>query len=310
MASVLVTGGAGFIGGTIVRRLLADGHQVRVLDNLSTGRQENLDGLDVEFVRGDIRDESACRLACHKVERVIHQAALISVPQSVEDPHLAAEINIVGSINVFRQAIESGATRIVYASSCAVYGEADAEYIDEATPPKPLSPYAATKLADEAIAESFAHCYGAAFVGLRYFNVFGPRQDPKSPYAAAIPSFLSRVLSRRAPVIHGDGLQTRDFVFVEDVARANVMAAFADLPGNEIFNIARGDSTSILDLANLLIELAGGTAGPEFEAARVGDIRNSRASVARARERLGFSAEFSVREGLAQTVDWYRGLIR
>jgi len=302
----LVTGGAGFIGSHIVRELVRREKQVRVLDNLSTGKLENIRGLQgVEFIRGDIRDEAACASACEGVEYVLHQAAFISVPKSIEEPLTTNEINVNGTLNLLEAAKDREVKRFVYAGTCAVYGNGK-ESLSEGHPIRPLSPYAATKSACELFAEVFTHCFGLASVGLRYFNVFGPRQDPGSEYAAVIPKFIAGLAAGKPPLIHGDGLQTRDFIFIDDVVSANLLACTTPLTGHNLINVGSGKSTSVNELADHLIELFGSDLRPSHGPERPGDIRHSGADIGRMKKLLGFVPEARIREGLKKTVRWFR----
>lgn len=309
-AHYLVTGGAGFIGSTIVRQLLTEhpGSRIRVLDNFSTGRRENLEDLadSIEVIEGDLRDEEVVRAAVAGVDYVIHQAAQISVPRSMEAPEETDDINTRGTLRLLQAARLAGVRRAVIASTCAVYGDNPALPLDERSETRPLSPYAASKLATEGYASVFSRSYGLPVVVLRYFNVYGPRQDPASPYAAAIPIFTSRLLAGRRPTVFGDGLQSRDFVFVEDVARANLRALDERVPGGEIFNVGSGRSVSVLELLETLNEALGTALEPEFAPPRAGDIRHSSAVVRKANEQLMWKAQVQLAEGLRRTADWFR----
>ena len=311
----LVTGGAGFIGGHIARRLSSE-HQVRVFDNLSSGKLQNLEGVDAELVRGDVRDLDALTEACRGVEAIFHLAAQISVAASMEDPAETVAVNTQGVLNVLEAAKRQKVGALVFSSSAAIYGDDPTLPKREAMVPSPKSPYAVSKLDGEYYLQVFARDYGIRAVSLRYFNVFGPRQDPKSQYAAAIPAFISRALAGEPITIYGDGGQTRDFVFVEDVARANLMAAGV-LPGtgtglpddSPVFNVGGGTAISILELAQKIVRMAGSSSrighGPE----RPGDVRHSRADVSRIRDALGFRAETALDEGLERTVAYFRDLV-
>lgn len=296
---LLVTGGAGFIGHHTVRRLVGDGHAVRVLDDLSTGRRERLDGLDVDWHLGSITDPATVASAMEGVTHVLHLAARVSVPESFADPLAYDAVNVRGFLHVALACAASGA-RLVYASSCAVYGSRPGLPKSEDDPLQPESPYAATKLANEAYAAALAP-RGLDSVGLRYFNVFGPGQDPEGPYGAVLPKFVSRALAGAPLGIHGDGQQGRDFVAVEDVARANVAALAADTPGALVCNVGTGRMLSIGQLADVVeaeVAAVGRTHGP----AREGDVRFSRADVSRARRALGWEATADFGEALAATV--------
>lgn len=306
MPTALVTGGAGFIGSHLVRRLEAQAWSVRVLDDLSTGSRANLDGTRAELVLGDIRDLSAVQRAVHDMQFVFHLAAMISVPESMAHPAECYRSNVLGSLHVLQAAHAAGVRRVVLSSSCAVYGDAGAP-VDESAPTAPISPYAASKLAMEQAARMMSAAFGLPTVCLRYFNVYGPRQAPDSPYAAAIPTFLSSMLAGNAPVIHGDGRQTRDFVFVGDVAHANLLAAEAEIEPGDIFNIGSGRSVTIADLVQTLNILIPGIPAPSFGPGRAGDIRLSAGRIERARQALGYRPETALPDGLAVTVEWARG---
>jgi nucleoside-diphosphate-sugar epimerase len=306
IGKALVTGGAGFIGSHVVRALLDAGAEVRVLDNFSTGARENLEGLDVEVRVGDIRDAEACGRACEGVDVAFHLAAYISVPGSVADPVLADSINVTGAMNVLLAARDRGARRLVFSSSAAVYGDTPIVPTPEDTLPKPLSPYGLEKLYGEHLARLFFELYGLETVCLRYFNVYGPRQNPRSEYAAVIPKFIERLLAGQTPTIYGDGGQTRDFLFVEDVARANLLAAEAQGVAGEVFNVAGGSAISVNELAEALARAVGSSRAAEHGPARAGDIRHSCADTSKARRRLGFEPRFGLADGLARTVAFVR----
>jgi len=303
----LVTGGAGFIGSHLVDALLARGDRVRVLDNFSTGRRVNLPPREgLELLEGDIRDAETCRRAVSRCDGVFHQAALGSVPRSVADPATTHAVNATGTLNVFLAAKEAGIRRVVYASSSSVYG-------DDANLPKreervglPLSPYAASKRSSELAAAAFARCYAMELVGLRYFNVYGPRQDPDSPYAAVIPLFIRSALSGEAAVIHGDGEQTRDFTFVTDIVTANVAAMERDTGASPVFNIGAGGRTSVNELWETICGIVGTRRQARHGSPRPGDVRDSIADISRARAVLGYEPCYRIRDGLAATVESYR----
>ena len=301
---VLVTGGAGFIGSHVADRLVAAGREVRVLDNFSSGRRENLDGAarDAEIVAADVRDADALRAAAAGCDAVIHHAALVSVPASIADPLASHEINARGTLNVLLAAREAGAGRFVFASSAAIYGPAAEPPNREDAAPAPISPYGADKLAGEAYCSAMWGAFGLETVVLRYFNVFGPRQDPGSEYAAVIPRFAQAFHARRPPTIYGDGEQSRDFVFVEDVARANLLALEAPAAGL-VANIARGEAVTLNRVVAELRDLTGRDLDPVHEDPRPGDIRHSAAAVAVAERDLGFRPERSLGEGLRAVLD-------
>lgn len=306
--SVLVSGGAGFIGSHLVHRLVREGARVRVLDNLSTGSVANLSGLEsrLDLQEGDIRNAVACRNACRGVEAVFHLAAFISVPGSVQDPVTADAVNIGGTLNMLLAARDAGARRFVFSSSAAVYGDAEVVPTPETALPTPLSPYGLEKLYGEHMCRLFTSLYGMEAVALRYFNVFGPRQNPRSEYAAVVPRFITLLLDGARPVIFGDGAQTRDFLHVEDVARANLLAATRPDVAGLALNVAGGEATSVNAIYDAIARAAGVDAPPERGPERPGDIKHSRADTTRARERLGFVPERTVARGLAETVAWYR----
>lgn len=303
----LVTGGAGFIGSNIVDHLLDAGKRVRVLDNFSTGRRENLEGLAdaVELIEGDIRDFDTVARAVSGCGCVLHQAALPSVVRSIDDPLTAHQVNVGGTLNVLLAARDAGVGRVVYASSSSVYGDSPALPKQEDMAPRPLSPYAVGKLVGEYYCAVFSRLYGLSCVALRYFNVFGPRQDPRSQYAAVIPNFFNALCGGGEPVIDGDGNQSRDFTFVKNVAEANLLACEAALPGGEVMNIARGEAVSINDLLRLMQEVLGVSATPRHGNPRPGDVRHSLADITRAREKLGFTPSVSLKDGLRCAAAYY-----
>lgn len=301
----MVTGGAGFIGSHISAGLLAAGHEVRVFDNLSSGYERNLAGLDVEFVKGDIRDPGALERAVRGVECVFHQAAMVSVPESVEKPVENNEINVTGTLNVLLAARDAGVRRVMLASSAAVYGNEPTLPKREDMRPEPASPYALGKIAGEYYQRVFAELYGLETVSLRYFNVFGPRQDPSSMYSGVISKFVDVLGSGGTPTVFGDGGQTRDFVFVEDVARANLLAMDSQKVGQgEAINVASGRRTSLLDLIEVLGRIFGREAKPGFAETRAGDVRHSAADISRAGQLLDYKPAFTLEEGLRQLVEY------
>ncbi len=311
-ARFLVTGGAGFIGSNIVEHLLQAGAEVRVLDNFFSGRRVNLDdvraatGKDPEIVTADVRDAQAVREAMRGIDYVLHQAAIPSVPRSVADPESTHEVNISGSLNVLLAARDAKVKRAVVASSSSVYGETPTLPKIEDMALDPLSPYAVSKLATETYAKVFHGIYGLPTVALRYFNVFGPRQDPASQYAAAIPNFVTAALAGRPLKIYGDGEQTRDFTYVTNVVRANVGSCFVDAATGQIMNIAGGRKITINTLAEKIIQLAGSASKIVHEPERRGDIKHSLASVERAGAILGYNRIVGLDEGLERTIAWYR----
>ncbi len=312
MRSCLVTGGAGFIGSHLAEELVRRGFNVRVLDNFSTGKRENLFSIreKIELVEGDIRDLGMCRTAVKGMDHVFHQAALVSVPLSIEDPFLVNDVNVGGTLNLLWTAREAGVKKLVFASSTSVYGDNPELPKKEEMSGIPLSPYALSKWIGEKYCQAFSLIYGLPTVCLRYFNVFGPRQDPQSPYAAAIPVFITKMLRGERPVIFGDGEQTRDFVFVLDAVEANILAAEAEGVSGEIFNIASAESRSVKALVSGINDVLGKTFEPVHEPARPGDIRYSSADIQKARGRLNYRPRSDLRGGLEKTIAWFQEMRR
>jgi nucleoside-diphosphate-sugar epimerase len=308
MAKYLVTGGAGFIGSHIAETLVGRGETVRVLDNLSTGKKENLASVAdrVEFVEGDIRDAETCRRAVDGMDYVLHQAALPSVPRSVEEPLLTNAINITGTLNMMLAARDAGVRSFVQASSSSVYGDDTAPEKVEGREGKPLSPYAISKLVNEKYAQVFHDLFGFRAISLRYFNVFGPRQDPFSQYAAVIPLFITLVLKGESPTIFGDGEQSRDFTYIDNIVQGNILAATSGQGGGEAFNVACGERLTV----NALLAAVNGVLGTSVKAVhaepRPGDIKHSTADFGKARRVLGFEPRVPFLEGLRRTVEWYK----
>jgi nucleoside-diphosphate-sugar epimerase len=300
----LVTGGAGFIGSHLVEELVARGARVRVLDNFSSGRWENLASVAdaVEIIEGDVTDLQAVLGASRGVEYVLHHAAIASVARSVQDPIETQRVNVEGTLNVLLGARQAGVKRFVFASSAAVYGDAARLPLTEETPQRSLSPYAASKSAGEAYVQAFAASFGLPGVSLRYFNVYGPRQDPASPYSGVITKFVTALQNGQAPTIFGDGLQTRDFVYVRDVVRANLLACACEEAVGQVFNVASGRQTGILQLAHMLGEVLGRPMEPRFAAPLVGEVRHSRADVSRSREVMDWQVQVDLPTGLALTL--------
>lgn len=300
MATCLITGGAGFIGSHLVEALLGQGHQVRVLDNLSTGRLAHLSSVidQIEFIQGDIRAEEAVQKAAAGMEMIFHLAAMVSVPESMARPVEAELINTVGTLNVLQAAQAAGVRRLVLSSTCAIYGDEPTLPKTEATPPQPKSPYAISKLAAEQYCRLFYEAFGLETVILRYFNVFGPRQDPSSPYSGVISVFANRLAQGLIPTIFGDGQQTRDFVYVGDVVQANLLAAAALQAPGQLLNIGTGRQTTIKQLFEDLCYLLEVEARPNYGPARPGDVIHSCADPSRAQALLGWSAQVDLREGL------------
>jgi UDP-glucose 4-epimerase len=304
---VLVTGGAGFIGSHIVEELLRRGAFVRVLDNFSSGKRENLESFqgDLEIQEGDLRDAQAIKAATRAVELVFHLAAFISVPQSMLEPEDCFATNVTGTTMLLEAARQAGVRKVVLSSSTAVYGDTDKFPTDEQTPLKPLSPYALSKQVNELYARLYTQTYSLPVVALRYFNVYGPRQNPNSAYAAAISIFAQRLVNGEPITIYGDGKQSRDFIFVKDVVRANLQAAESEAAG-EAFNICTGHETTLLDLLEELSEVSSHQPEVRFEAPRPGDIYRSLGNPEKAAAALGFRAGISLADGLAQTVEWMK----
>jgi UDP-glucose 4-epimerase len=304
----LVTGGAGFIGSNIVRALLERGDAVRVLDNLSTGRPANLADVvdDIELFKADLRDANAVQKAVQGVEAVFHQGALPSVARSVSDPLTSHEVNATGTLGLLVAARDAGVRRVVYASSSSVYGDTPVLPKSEDLPTNPLSPYAVSKLAGEQYCRVFARLYGLETVCLRYFNVFGPRQDPNSEYAAVVPKFIAAMNRGQAPLIHGDGTQSRDFSYIANVVQANLLAADTPGVGGEVFNVACGRRASLLDLVASLNRILGTCIEPRFGESRAGDVKHSQADISRAQGLLGYEPSVQFEAGLALATDWYR----
>ena len=306
MANYLVTGGAGFIGSHLCHRLLEEGHAVRVLDDLSSGKRENLpDG--VEFIKGDLRDTEALQRAVADVEFVLHKAAIASVQVSVEQPLLEQEVNLVGMLRLLEAARSAGVRRLVFAASAAAYGMDPEVPKREDMRPTPASPYGLSKVAGEYYCRIYAEVFGLETVCLRYFNIFGPRQDPKSPYSGVISIFMDKMMQGEAPTIFGDGRQSRDFTYVENVVEANMLACRADRAGGEIYNIGCQREISVNDLVRHLNEALGTNLEPKYAEERTGDVRVSVADIARAREGLGYAPVVEFEEGLGRTVAWMRG---
>lgn len=308
MAKALVTGGAGFIGGHIVRGLLQRGDRVRVFDDLSTGYRRNLDDVarEIEFVEGDIRNLEAVQSAMQGMETVYHLAAQGSVPKSVDQPAHANEINVTGSLNVLLAARDQGAKRVVYSASSAAYGETPVLPKVETLAPTPLSPYAVSKLAAEHYCAAFAHCYGLATISLRYFNVFGPRQDPNSQYSAAIPAFVTRMVKGERPIIFGDGEQSRDFCYVDNVVDANLRAGARDGLKGEVVNIACGERVTLNAIIGLINEHLGTKLVPDYRPVRAGDVKHSLADIRAAERVIGYKPQIMFAEGLKRSIVWYR----
>ena len=311
---VLVTGGAGFIGSNLVEQLLLDERvtAVRVLDNLATGSLKNIEQflLDskFEFTEGDIRSYATCLDACDGIDVISHQAALGSVPRSINDPLTTNDVNISGTLNIFTAAKEKNIKRVVYAASSSTYGDHPGLPKLEDKIGNPLSPYAVTKYVNELYARVYANLYGIELIGLRYFNVFGPKQNPNGPYAAVIPIFAEAILNNNSPLINGDGLHTRDFTYVDNAVQANILSFFTTNAEavNQVYNIACGHKTSLLELFEGLKKEAGSTLQPRYGPERQGDVKHSLADISKANQLLGYSPSMSVEEGLKKTFQWYK----
>jgi nucleoside-diphosphate-sugar epimerase len=309
----LVTGGAGFIGSNLTEALLSAGHKVRVLDNFLTGKRGNIAGFaekygqSYELIEGDLRDLAAIRKAATGADYILHQGALPSVPRSVADPVLSNEINVGGTVNLLVAARDAGVRRVVFAASSSAYGDTPELPKRESMTPNPKSPYAAQKLAGEHYMRIFHEVYGLETISLRYFNVFGPKQDPASMYAAVIPRFITSVLFGKPLVIYGDGKQTRDFTYIDNVVQANLAACGAPKAAcGKTFNIACGERVSLLDILEIVYGLAGKRVPPNFEPSRPGDVRDSLADIFRAQDLLGYQPAVSFPAGLSRTFDYFK----
>jgi len=311
---ILITGGAGFIGSNLVEALLKrpDISQLRVIDNLSTGSMSNIEKFysypHFEFIQGDIRDYNFCLHVCDGIDLISHQAALGSVPRSIRDPLTTNEVNITGTLNIFTAAKEKEIRRVVYAASSSTYGDHPGLPKVEDRIGKPLSPYAITKYVNELYADVYGRIYNMEFIGLRYFNVFGPRQNPQGPYAAVIPLFIDAFLNSHAPQINGDGKHSRDFTYVTNVVQANILSLFTTNSQalNQVYNIGYGDQTSLLQLVEYLREISQQDIRPVHVSERTGDVRHSLADISKARNLLGYDPQVSVEEGLRNTFKWFK----
>ncbi len=304
----LITGGAGFIGSNLVRAVLKRGIRTRVVDNFSTGFRANLDEVagDVDLVEGDLRDPDVCRRACAGVDRILHQAAIPSVPRSMKDPRTAFEANTLGTVNLLMAAREAGVRRLVFAASSSAYGAGRELPKRETMPLLPVSPYAASKAAGELFCATWYRAFGLETVCLRYFNVFGPRQDPTNQYAGVIAAFAARMLAGQRPTIFGDGTQSRDFTYVENVVHANILAAEAEAMHGETVNIGCGQATDLNQMVADFNTVLGTDLTPIYEPPRPGDVPHSLADVSAARRLLGYTPQVPFAEGLRRTVVWYR----
>jgi nucleoside-diphosphate-sugar epimerase len=310
MAKYLITGVAGFIGCSIARELLQRGEEVRGVDNFATGRRENIaDILDkIDFRESDLLDASAMRQACEGVDFVFHEAAIPSVPKSIADPQGSNRANVDGTVNVLIAARDSKVKRVIYAASSSAYGDQPTLPKHEAMPSDPISPYAVAKYSGELYMKSFYRCYGLETVALRYFNVFGPRQDPGSPYSAVLAKFITLMLEGKQPTINGDGEQSRDFTFIDNVVQANLKAcvAPAERAAGRMFNIACGQRITLNETYNLLQKMIGSSGKPLYAPGRAGDIKHSLAEISAAREALGYKPQVDFEEGLRRTIEFYK----
>jgi nucleoside-diphosphate-sugar epimerase len=308
MATYLVTGGAGFIGSHIVERLLSEGERVRVLDNFSTGRRVNIEPFvsRITLIEGDVCNARAVREAVEGADYVLHQAALASVPRSIEDPVGSNEVNVGGTLNLLRAAAGAGVRMFVYASSSSAYGDSEVLPKVETMTPAPKSPYAVAKLSGEYYCRAFSDTYGIPTVSLRYFNVFGPRQDPTSQYAAVIPIFVKALLSGEAPTIFGDGEQSRDFTYIDNVVAANLLACRSGLDGGRVYNVACGERFTLNQLYSRLQNIIGASVEAEYGPTRPGDVKHSQAAIGSIAEELAYKVDVGFEEGLERTVTWYR----
>jgi nucleoside-diphosphate-sugar epimerase len=307
----LVTGGAGFIGSHIVETLVKAGEEVRVIDNFATGRPSNIAPFrdQITFYEVDITDRAVLDDPFDGVDYVLHEAAIPSVPRSVDDPLGTHNANVNGTLNVLEAARQAGVKRVVYAASSSAYGEIAGEFKQEDMKPGPLSPYAAAKLTGEYYCQTYFHVFGLETVALRYFNVFGPRQDPTSQYAAVIPLFITSILDGKSPTVHGDGLQSRDFTFVQNVVQGNLLACKApSAAAGQVINLACGDSTTLMSLIDQINDILGTDVAPVHTPPRPGDIKHSKADITKARELLAYEPAVSFNEGLARTIEHYRAI--
>ena len=308
MARILITGGAGFIGSHIGVALRAQGDDVRVLDDLSTGHESNLEaiGPGLDFVRGSVTDPAVVAAAVEGCDYVYHEAALASVPRSVKEPVASNDANVCGTLNVLVAARDAGVKRFVYAASSSAYGDTEVLPKVEDMPVQPKSPYAVAKLAGEHYVSAFAGCYGMQTLSIRYFNVFGPRQDPDSPYAAVIPIFADALLAGKAPTIHGDGEQSRDFTYIDNVVSANLKALTAPKLAGEVVNVALGKRTTLNELYRMIQEILGTDIDAQYGPTRAGDVKHSEAAIGRAESLLGYETLVGVEDGIRRTIEWYR----
>jgi len=308
MTRYLITGGAGFIGSHLVERLVAEGQSVRVLDNFATGKRANLASFadKIELIEGDLRNPDDCRTACEGIDIVFHEGAVPSVPLSVQDPVTSHEANIDGTFNILMATRDAKCRRLIYAASSSAYGDQPESPKRESAKPSPLSPYAVNKLIGEYYGQAFYQCWGLETIALRYFNVFGPRQDPKSQYAAAIPAFVTAILRGESPIVYGDGEQTRDFTYIENVVHANLLAAQAPRTQGEVINIACGQSITINQIIRQINAVLGKDIEIDYHDERPGDVKHSLADVSLAKQVIGYEPVVTFEEGLRRAIEWYR----
>lgn len=311
---ILVTGGAGFIGSNLVEKLLQDKRikLVRVLDNLATGSFDNIKEFAThptfEFIEGDIRDYSSCEKACDNIDLISHQAGLGSVPRSIKDPLTTNDVNITGTLNIFLAAKEKKIKRVVYAASSSTYGDHPGLPKTEDKIGQPLSPYAVTKYVNELYANVFARIYDMELIGLRYFNIFGSKQNPNGPYAAVIPLFIQALLENKSPIINGDGSHSRDFTYIDNAVQANILSLFTENKNavNHAYNIACGEQTSLNQLYDVLKKISGRNVNAKYGPERLGDVKHSLADITKAKKLLEYKVEITVEEGLKKTFEWYK----
>lgn len=310
MSNVLITGGAGFIGSHLTSYLVEQGHNVRVFDDLSSGKRENLAHLGEKFelLEGDMRDSSQCARACQDIEFVFHEAAIPSVPKSVDHPQASHDANINGTFNILQSAVACKVRRVIYAASSSAYGDTEVSPKHERLTPVPLSPYAVQKFTGEQYGRAFYECYGLETISLRYFNVFGSRQDPQSQYAAAIPAFVTAILSGEPPKVYGDGEQTRDWTHIDNVVRGNMLAMKLDKSHGEIVNIACGGQVSVNEVIAAINRTLGTDIQPVYSPTRPGDVKHSCADISLAKSLLGFEPQVAFEEGLCRAIDYYRSI--
>ncbi len=304
----LITGGAGFIGSNLVEELLRRGHEVRVLDNFSTGNRANLEPFKdrIEIFEGDLRSYHIVRQAVEGVDFILHQGALPSVPRSIQDPITSNEVNVTGTLNILDAAVAAGVKRVVFASSSSIYGDSPTLPKREDMIPNPLSPYAVSKLAGEKYCQVFARIYGLHTVALRYFNVFGPRQNPDSQYSAVIPKFIKAILTDQQPVIYGDGEQSRDFTYIANVVEANILATEVDSPAGEVYNCAVHQRITLNELVTTINRIVGKNIPPVYADPRPGDVKHSFADISKIQQQMGYQPKIKFEEGLRLTIEWFR----